>query len=114
MSAASNRLRRSSDKRSAAGSGLAKRPAKPFDADTIVLLSDGNPFKCTWQGENFSEHEQILWRVRQANEKRGARIHTVALLTGARRADKQEDSQAAAEFLRRLAGAHRGEFREIR
>jgi len=86
----------------------------PLKPDTIVLLSDGNPFKCTYKGENLSQHQQILWRVREVNADKGIRIHAVALLVGARRADKEEDSRAAAEFMRRLAGDHGGKFREVR
>jgi hypothetical protein len=88
--------------------------ADPLKPDTIVLLSDGNPYKCTWKGRNYSQHEQILFEVARANRRRFVRINTVALLTGSKRNDREEDSTAAAEFLRRLAAANDGEFREIR
>jgi len=86
-----------------------------FPADTIVLLSDGNPYRCSYRGKTYSEPEQILAEVRRANALRRVHIHTVALLSGAfaGRAEA-EDAAAAADFLRRLAAQNRGEFREIR
>jgi len=86
----------------------------PFAPDSIVLLSDGNPYRCSYQGRTYSEHEQILAEVEAANRARAVRIHTVALLSGAPSADSDEDAESAADFLRRLATANDGEFREIR
>jgi hypothetical protein len=86
----------------------------PLGPDTIVLLSDGNPFRCTYRGRNYSEHEQILSEVRRANSERQVRIHAVALLNGGDLGGEDEDAAAAADFLRRLAEDNRGEFREIR
>lgn len=85
----------------------------PFRPDAIVLLSDGNPYRCSWRGKNFDEHEQILAEVRRVNGA-AVKIHTVALLSGAVMASDNEDAGAASEFLRRLAARNRGEFREIR
>jgi len=82
--------------------------------DTIVLLSDGNPYRCSYQGKNYSEHEQILAEVRRANRDRQVRIHTVALLSGERGRPENGDTASAADFLRRLAGENRGESREVR
>ncbi|MHC4548521.1 MAG: VWA domain-containing protein [Planctomycetota bacterium] len=81
--------------------------------DTVVLLSDGNPYRCLYKGRTYTEHEQILAEVRRVNEERQVRIHTVALLSGALEGDA-EDAASAAEFLRRLARENRGEFREVR
>jgi len=86
----------------------------PFAPDTIVLLSDGNPYRCAFGGRTWSEHEQILAEVRRVNAERGARIHTVALLTGVFAEDDREDAASAAEFLRRLAAENHGEYREVR
>jgi hypothetical protein len=86
----------------------------PLRPDTIVLLSDGNPYRCSYRGKTYSEHEQILHEVRRVNAERFVRIHTVALLSGARPDDASEDSAAAASFLHRLAEANDGEFREVR
>ena len=82
--------------------------------DTLVLLSDGNPFRCSYEGKNYSEHEQILAELRIANRDREVRIHTIALLSGGRGRAEKEDTASAADFLRRLAGDHRGDFREVR
>ena len=82
--------------------------------DTIVLLSDGNPYRCSYKGKNYSEHEQILAEVRMANARKQIRIHTVALLTGAPHAGDDEDAASAVEFLSRLAAQNRGQFTEIR
>jgi Mg-chelatase subunit ChlD len=86
----------------------------PLEPDTIVLLSDGNPYRCAYQGKTFSEHEQILAEVRRVNRRRGIRIHTVALLSGVYSDDDAEDAASAAEFLRRLARENAGECREVR
>jgi hypothetical protein len=84
----------------------------PFAPDAIVLLTDGTPYRCSHQGKTYSEPEQILAEVRRRNEWRSVRIHAVALRTGPD--DDPADSGAATDFLRRLAEANRGEFREIR
>jgi len=86
----------------------------PLEPDTIVLLSDGNPYRCAYGGKTYSEHEQILAEVRRVNQRRRIRIHTVALLSGAHTEDDAEDAASAAEFLRRLSGENAGEFREVR
>jgi len=86
----------------------------PLEPDTIVLLSDGNPHRCAYQGKTYSEHEQILAEVRRVNRRRGIRIHTVALLSGVYSDDDAEDAASAAEFLRRLARENAGECREVR
>ncbi|MHC4972380.1 MAG: VWA domain-containing protein [Planctomycetota bacterium] len=86
----------------------------PMEPDTIVLLSDGNPYRCAYQGKTFSEHEQILAEVRRVNRRRRIRIHTVALLSGVYSDDDAEDAASAAEFLRRLARENGGECREVR
>jgi len=84
----------------------------PFAPDTIVLLSDGSPYRCAFRGKTYSEPEQILHEVRQANARRAIRIHALALLSGRER--DPGDADAASDFLRRLAAGNRGEFREIR
>jgi hypothetical protein len=86
----------------------------PLEPDTIVLLSDGNPYRCAYKGKTYSEHEQILAEVRQANRRRRIRIHTVALLSGVYSEDDAEDAASAAEFLRRLSRENAGEFRDVR
>jgi HEAT repeat protein len=86
----------------------------PLDPDTIMLLSDGNPYRCAYEGKTYSEHEQILAEVRRVNRRRRIRIHTVALLSGVYSDDDAEDAASAAEFLRRLARENGGEAREVR
>jgi HEAT repeat protein len=86
----------------------------PLEPDTIVLLSDGNPHRCAYQGKTYSEHEQILAEVRRVNRRRRIRIHTVALLSGVYTEDDAEDAASAAEFLRRLSRENAGDFREVR
>ncbi|MGH7162483.1 MAG: hypothetical protein ACREID_03280, partial [Planctomycetota bacterium] len=87
---------------------------EPSGPDTIVVLTDGVPYRCLWHGKTYSEPEQILAEVRRANEGRGVRIHAVALLAGARFTTGDEDPLAASEFLRRLADENGGDFREAR
>jgi HEAT repeat protein len=86
----------------------------PFRPDTIVVLTDGTPYRCAYRGKTYAEPEQILAEVRRANATREARIHAVALLSGAPAPGEAEEATAAVDFLRRLAADHRGEFREIR
>ncbi len=86
----------------------------PVGPDTMVLLSDGSPYRCSWRGRTYSERDQILAEVRRANETRGVRVHAVALFTGGRGAGEEEDEEGAAAFLRGLAREHEGEFREVR
>ncbi|MGQ0614265.1 MAG: VWA domain-containing protein [Planctomycetaceae bacterium] len=86
----------------------------PVGPDTMVLLSDGSPYRCSWRGRSYSERDEILAEVRRANEARGVRLHAVALFTGGRRAGDAEDEEAAAAFLGGLAREHGGEFREVR
>ena len=86
----------------------------PVRPDTVVLLSDGNPYRCAWQGQTWSEHEQILAEVARVNRDRGIRIHAVALLGSALGIGEEEDVESAARFLARLAAQNDGDFREIR
>ncbi|MHC4930570.1 MAG: HEAT repeat domain-containing protein [Planctomycetota bacterium] len=86
----------------------------PVEPDSIVLLSDGNPHRCSYRGKNYSEHEQILAEVRRVNAERQLRVHAVALLGGTARTSKDEDAESAAEFLRRLASDNRGDFQIAR
>ena len=86
----------------------------PVRPDTIVLLSDGNPYRCAWQGETWSEHEQILAEVARVNADKRVRIHTVALLGSAQGLGEDEDVESAARFLALLAARNDGDFREIR
>jgi len=83
-----------------------------FQPDTIIVLSDGNPNKCTHDGKNYSEHEQILAEVRRVNEGRDVRVHAVALLTGG--VDATDDRESAGRFLQRLAQQNDGDYREVR
>lgn len=92
---------------------LMRALADPSAPDTIVLLSDGTPFRCSWQGKSYSEPEQILAEVRRANPDRAVRIHTVALLSGAFQTETEEDPLEAADFLRRLARDNGGQFVEV-
>ncbi len=85
-----------------------------FKPDTIVLLSDGRPYRCLWKGKTYERAEQILAEVQRANAKRAIRIHTIALLDGAATTDLAEDEDTAADFLRRLAQENRGTSRELR
>jgi len=84
----------------------------PFAPDAIVLLSDGSPYRCAYKGKTYAEPEQILHEVERANLRRAVRIHAVALRSG--RETDASDGDAAVDFLRRLAAANRGEFREVR
>lgn len=84
----------------------------PFAPDAIVLLTDGSPYRCAFRGKTYAEPEQILHEVRRVNGARGVRIHAVALRSGSGGGDDADD--AAVDFLRRLAVANGGEFREIR
>ncbi|MHC4339738.1 MAG: HEAT repeat domain-containing protein [Planctomycetota bacterium] len=86
----------------------------PVEPDSVVLLSDGNPYRCSFRGKNYSEHEQILAEVRRVNAGRQLRLHTVALLGGTSRVHRDEDPESAAEFLRRLASDNRGDFQIAR
>lgn len=88
--------------------------ADPFAPDAIVLLTDGSPYRCAFEGKTYSEPEQILHEVRRANRAPGVRIHAVALRSGVAGNDDGDDAEAAAYFLRRLAAENRGEFREVR
>lgn len=85
----------------------------PFAPDSIVLLTDGSPYRCAFRGKTYSEPEQILFEVKRANADRGVRIHAVALRSGSG-GEEEGDDDAAVGFLRRLAAANRGEFREVR
>ena len=83
----------------------------PFDADTIILLSDGNPTNGSYRGKTFGRHEQILAEVARRNRERDVRVHAVAFALGL-------ESEGAAgagggEFLARLARLNAGTYREI-
>ena len=84
----------------------------PFAPDAIVLLTDGSPYRCAFRGKTYAEPEQILHEVRRANAARAVRIHAVALRSG--NGGEEDADDAAVDFLRRLAAANRGDFREIR
>ncbi len=84
----------------------------PFAPDAIVLLTDGTPYRCSYRGKTYAEPEQILAEVRRRTARRPVRIHAVGLRTGPD--DDPAETDTAVDFLRRLAEANRGEFREIR
>ncbi len=84
----------------------------PFNADTIILLSDGSPTPGTFDGKTYGRPEQILAEVARVNELRGVRIHSVAFSAGM--LHKGEARTGGGQFLRRLAKNNAGTFREVR
>ncbi|RME04808.1 MAG: VWA domain-containing protein [Planctomycetota bacterium] len=75
-------------------------------ADTIYLLSDGQP---TWG--RITGQEMIKSEIRKLNRYRKIIIHTIALMAGQ---NPGEDEQAAITFMRELAKDNRGTFKLVK
>ncbi|MHC4938930.1 MAG: VWA domain-containing protein [Planctomycetota bacterium] len=86
----------------------------PLKPDTIIFISDGVPRHCSWRGNTYSQPEQILHEVREANHKPMIRIHTIGLMGGIPRGDDLLDEETAEGFLRRLATDNGGRYTQIR
>lgn len=84
---------------------------KDEEADTIFLLSDGQPSVGA-----IVEPDLILAEMRTVNRYRRVRIHCVALLTGAAPTGfaGMEDMEKAEAFMRRLAADHDGNFKAVK
>jgi len=86
----------------------------PLRPDTVVLVTDGMPHHCSWRGKTYSEPEQILHEVREANRVPMLRIHAIGTGGGPRRGDEPLDAETAEWFLRRLARDNEGTYRALR
>ncbi|MDJ0521604.1 MAG: HEAT repeat domain-containing protein [Planctomycetota bacterium] len=81
------------------------------DADTVFLLSDGNP-----SGGRLVDTELIRARVRDWNRYRRVRVHTVFMLLGQppRSFQSLENPELAFDFMQRLATENDGQCKKVR